>query len=682
MNRTWRTIIGLLVISGVAVGIGIAQASRVYDSTAAVDTFLFQDDTPCFWGSDKDFDLTYTDSDANAVCLLLDMPEGGAATVPVFLLAQDDSDFGYFNGVTQPSLCIEDADGDSYISISFSADDTPAITVGGSASTIAVPGITAYSFTDDVDVALGTSDPASIEWTTADANANCLFVDLPAASSPDVPVMLVGVTDADFGYFNGVTNTTFGIEDADGDSWGVMEFSADDTFGIDVGGSATAVNFVDNLEFGVDGTGIDVKFYGDTADYLAWWDQNGDTNGTWYFGADDYGVDVVWYMQSSDHLMNLDVSANSGDGAFYFGQDNHGVDVYLYGETSGDYIHWDQSIDTLVGVDGNVKLDDDAILYFGTGTNVTTADGDFTVNFSDGSPGYLTLTAVAAEDVFQIGDGTIATDVLIQNTTTAGADIFWDDSAELWKFGVDNTGVDVAFYGDGTGNYIYWDESIDTLACVDGNVKMDDDAILYFGTGTNVTTADGDFTVNFTDGSPGYLTVTAASANDGFKVGDGTVATDFIIDNITTAGSDVWFDQSADTANGAFYFGQNNKGVDVVLYGETDGAEVTWDMSADTIECDAVLDIHDQLGLQMASTSSSWNPGAIAAGEMEAHDITVTGAALGDFVIVSCSLDVSDLTLTADVTNTNTVTCVLGNSTTGSVDLQTATFRVIVIDQH
>jgi hypothetical protein len=59
--------------------------------------------------------------------------------------------------------------------------------------------------------------------------------------------------------------------------------------------------------------------------------------------------------------------------------------------------------------------------------------------------------------------------------------------------------------------------------------------------------------------------------------------------------------------------------------------------------------------------------------------VTVTGAALGDFVLVSFSLDVADLTLTAAVTATNTVTAQLSNLTGSAVDLGSGTVKVLVL---
>jgi len=70
--------------------------------------------------------------------------------------------------------------------------------------------------------------------------------------------------------------------------------------------------------------------------------------------------------------------------------------------------------------------------------------------------------------------------------------------------------------------------------------------------------------------------------------------------------------------------------------------------------------------------------GSIADGNEEATDITVTGAALGDIVMVSHSLDVADLQLTADVTAVDTVS-VVASSSGDTVDLGSGTVRVLVI---
>jgi hypothetical protein len=78
-------------------------------------------------------------------------------------------------------------------------------------------------------------------------------------------------------------------------------------------------------------------------------------------------------------------------------------------------------------------------------------------------------------------------------------------------------------------------------------------------------------------------------------------------------------------------------------------------------------------GLATLDGSAAWNPGEIADGNEEVQAVTVTGAALGDFVLVSFSLDVVDLAITGAVTAANTVTAQLNNNTGGALDLGAGT---------
>lgn len=79
------------------------------------------------------------------------------------------------------------------------------------------------------------------------------------------------------------------------------------------------------------------------------------------------------------------------------------------------------------------------------------------------------------------------------------------------------------------------------------------------------------------------------------------------------------------------------------------------------------------------NASATWDPASIADGNEVATEVTVPGAALGDFAFASFSLDVADLQLSADVTAANTVTAVLANNTGGNVDLSSGTLRVKVV---
>ena len=81
---------------------------------------------------------------------------------------------------------------------------------------------------------------------------------------------------------------------------------------------------------------------------------------------------------------------------------------------------------------------------------------------------------------------------------------------------------------------------------------------------------------------------------------------------------------------------------------------------------------------RVLEVSATVDFGSIADGNEEATDITVTGAALGDIVMVSHSLDVQDLQLTADVSAADSVS-VVASSSGDTVDMGSGTVRVLVI---
>lgn len=88
---------------------------------------------------------------------------------------------------------------------------------------------------------------------------------------------------------------------------------------------------------------------------------------------------------------------------------------------------------------------------------------------------------------------------------------------------------------------------------------------------------------------------------------------------------------------------------------------------------------HEKLLQEDLHGSTTWDAAEIADGAEEAKEITITGAALGDYAIASLSIDIADLTLDAQVTAANTVTCILSNNTGGAINLASATLYVRVI---
>jgi hypothetical protein len=76
--------------------------------------------------------------------------------------------------------------------------------------------------------------------------------------------------------------------------------------------------------------------------------------------------------------------------------------------------------------------------------------------------------------------------------------------------------------------------------------------------------------------------------------------------------------------------------------------------------------------------STAWDPGSIADGAQTYTDVAVNGAALGDFVHVSCGADLSGLLLSGEIRVADFARIYLRNLTGAPADLSSATFYIQV----
>jgi hypothetical protein len=173
-------------------------------------------------------------------------------------------------------------------------------------------------------------------------------------------------------------------------------------------------------EFGVDGTGVDVTFYGDTATRKIVWDQSADvlraqdnTSTGWGSGAGTT-PDIAIAWDGTDLL----VSQLTADSTVKWGVDAAGINHVFYGDTTLVTMTWDQTNDQLLFADN---------AYLGIGSG-----------------------AGAAADIRFSWDGTR----LNVTQLTANSEIRW---------GIDGAGIDQILYGDTASANITWDQSADTL---------------------------------------------------------------------------------------------------------------------------------------------------------------------------------------------------------------------------
>lgn len=82
---------------------------------------------------------------------------------------------------------------------------------------------------------------------------------------------------------------------------------------------------------------------------------------------------------------------------------------------------------------------------------------------------------------------------------------------------------------------------------------------------------------------------------------------------------------------------------------------------------------------EVYTASATVDPASASAGAELSGTITVTGAAVGDFVMISPGVDLQTLILTASVSAADTVEWVLMNETGGAIDLGSSTWKVVVL---
>ena len=305
--------------------------------------------------------------------------------------------------------------------------------------------------------------------------------------------------------------------------------------------------FAGNWAFGVSGTGVDVQLFGDTTGSDVLWDCSADSlifedDALLVLGTDS---DVVFEFNGTTCELDF-VAANT---VLNFGA-TAGNDLVLHGASAGSDITWDASGD---------------VMYFADDTHLAFGDGiDMYLNF-DATDLELRQTTPGTGGL-KIGVDDAGIDITIFGDTSAYG-VTWDASADTMTyldstkmafgtsdditfsydgvnneldilgsgkavlFGVNDTGIDVKFFGATAGDYMLWDETNDTLLFEDATISVAGANVTYtLGISTDELLFDG------TD-----------HANNGITFGTtGTHGTDITFQTIT-AGDTMVFDAGAKT---------------------------------------------------------------------------------------------------------------------------------------
>ncbi len=247
------------------------------------------------------------------------------------------------------------------------------------------------------------------------------------------------------------------------------------------------------------------------------------------------------FVLDSDTANTLDIISADTDeaGTVNFGKDANGIDVVMWAATSGNKIFWDSSEGEVFFEDANFVLNEGSDLRFEDSGGAT----DWTVECDGAEVLEFLPTEITDDQAVHFGDADHTSD-LVWYTMTASSTINIDASEDLMY--------------------------LDAVA-----LRINDDDDLWFGDSN-------EFMIEYDEDGTDNLIIIASVENDAVQIGDGTHATDFKIFSTGDASAIVNFDASADTANGAWFFGASDHGVDVNFYGATASQEVQWDQSADT----------------------------------------------------------------------------------------------------
>ena len=304
-----------------------------------------------------------------------------------------------------------------------------------------------------------------------------------------------------------------------------------------------AVQIDSTVTVGVDDTGYDVKFFGDTASAYMLWDTS--TDDLVLAGA--AGIDLAGDLDV-DGTTNLDAVDIDGavqvDSTITVGADDQGYDVKFFGDTASAYMLWDTSADDLVlagaaGIDlaGDIDVDGTA--------NLDIVDIDGAVDMAS----TLTLAGNADFNGDLDVDGTTNLDVVdidgavdMASTLALASHLDMPDSAKILL----GTGDDLELYHNGSNSYIGEAGTGDLYIYGESNIYLANNS-----TGSEnylAATKDGAVTLYHDNSAKVSTSSSGLSVTGGVVQANGSTDAD-ILNSVTNSATSLMFGVSDSSAN-------------------------------------------------------------------------------------------------------------------------------------
>ena len=308
-----------------------------------------------------------------------------------------------------------------------------------------------------------------------------------------------------------ISSSTDGQLDIDADTEVEIATTTLDLNGaLDVSGAS---QFSSTITVGVDGTGYDVKFFGDTSGSFLLWDQSDDAlelTDSSPIKIGDAADMQIYHDGSNSYITN-------SQGALKIATESSGIAVTIGHTTSEVTIADNLTVTGTLTLGSNAELTEAELeMLDGITAGTVAASKAVVVDSNKDAASFRNVTLTGELDAATLD---ISGNADIDGTTNLDA-VDIDGAVQLdatFTVGADDQGYDVKLFGDTASAYMLWDTSADDLILAGAaRIVIPDSGLVLGSTAVTTTAAE----INLIDGGASTGTTAVADA-DGILTNDG-----------------------------------------------------------------------------------------------------------------------------------------------------------------